>query len=93
MHSTITECYRDAGQPEKAIQYYRSLIAEYEPAFMFDHALLTSVAAAYCDDEQWEMAEQTLYKAKDANKGDFSDDMYLIQDRIRQFYSEDKRSK
>lgn len=90
LHPLIVDCYRNALNPKAAIQYFDELKRVYDPSFIFNVDLLTSVAAAYCDDEQWEMAEQTLYKAKDANKGEFSDEMYLVRDRIRQFYYEDK---
>ena len=90
LHPMIVDCYRNAHNPKSAISYFDSLKMVYDPSFIFNVGLLTSVAAAYCDDDQWEMAEQTLHKAKDANKGEFNYEMYLIEDRIKQYYYENK---
>lgn len=89
LHSMITSCYRKAGDPQKAIMYFDELKAVYHPAFLFNHALLTSVAGAYCDVGEWELAEQTLYKAIDANKGEKNGRMEFLEDRINSHYNKE----
>lgn len=89
LNAMITSCCRKAGNPQMAIRYFDYLKNIYDPSFLFNHALLTSVAGAYCDIGEWELAEQTLYKAIDANKGEKNISMEFLEDRINTHYKEE----
>ena len=63
----ITSCYRSLNQPQKAISFWD----EHKQLFVscLSPALLTSLAAAYCDVGNYEMARKCANKAYAMNGG------------------------
>lgn len=78
----ITSCYRKNGQPQKAID----MLAYANKTFgkhMVTPTLLTSVAAAYCDLEDYARAKKCCDRAFAAMKGKTSDELSLVYGRIK----------
>ena len=81
----ITSCYRKINQPQKVIELLSDMKAQYGEAII-NEALLTSVAAAYCDLGEPENAIRCCkwaYKVLKNKKGEFSGELSLVFERAQ----------
>ena len=76
----MTSCYRQTGQAEKAIAILTTATQKFGQA-MVTPALLTSVAAAYCDLGDYARAKKCCDRAY-ASGGKGSEELSLVYDRI-----------
>ncbi|WP_092637681.1 tetratricopeptide repeat protein [Acetanaerobacterium elongatum] len=77
----ITSCYRSVGQPEKAIQV-NSWAKKLFGASIISPALLTSIAAAYCDMGEYDNAKRCCDRAYAMAGGKGFIELSLVYKRI-----------
>ncbi len=79
----ITSCYRSLGKPQKAIDFWM----ENKPIFVscLSVPLLTSLAAAYCDVGNYELAKKCANKAYAIQGGskNYQTELSLVYQRIK----------
>jgi tetratricopeptide (TPR) repeat protein len=85
----ITSCYRSLNQPQKAIDFWmqhKQLFAS-----CLSPALLTSLAAAYCDVGNFEMAKKCANKAYAIQGGskNYATELSLVYKRIKKEAKDD----
>ena len=86
----IIACYRLSGKPSLAVQYYKDLIQK-DASCVTNHALLTTVGFAYTELNQWDLAEEYLGRALNANNGEFTAPMISLKERIDGYYGSRNR--
>ena len=79
----ITSCYRKKGQAKKAVNLFAEQVHKYGNS-MITPALLTSVAAAYCDIEDFEMAKKCCDRAYAMTGGNAGEELQMVYKRLRQ---------
>ncbi len=84
----LTSCYRSMGMPKKAIEFWE----EHKRIFAscISPALLTSLAAAYCDEGDYIMARKfadRAYVLKGGSQG-YKDELSLVYLRIKREFHE-----
>lgn len=79
----ITSCYRSLGQPQKAIDFWME--NKYIFASCLSVPLLTSLAAAYCDVGNYELAKKCANKAYAIQGGslNYQTELSLVYQRIK----------
>ena len=79
----ITSCYRSLNQPQKAIDFWMENKQLFSSCL--SPALLTSLAAAYCDVGNYEMARKCANKAYAIQGGslNYSNELSLVYKRIK----------
>lgn len=77
----ITSCYRKNNQASKAIELYTKVCKMYGYDIL-NEVLLTSIAAAYCDLEQFDNAKKCADRAYAIAKGNYSEELKLVYKRI-----------
>ena len=78
----LTSLYRQVGNPQKAIDVAK----EYTDMFnqrVWSQALLTSIAAAYCDQEEYDTAKKFADIAYAAYAGNSSQELMGVFERIK----------
>jgi tetratricopeptide (TPR) repeat protein len=78
----ITSCYRAINKPEKALEVYNRAKQEYGNPII-KPVLLTSVAAAYCDINEYEKAKECCDRAFAMSGGRGSGELMLVYSRIK----------
>ncbi len=78
----LTSCYRLQGLPGKAIEYYKYTSALYGNRIQ-SAPLFTSIAAAYCDIQDYESAKRFADRAFAFSKGTASGELAAVYGRIR----------
>ena len=78
----ITSCYRQTGQAQKAIDILTLATHRFGQG-MVTPVLLTSVAAAYCDLQDYARAKKCCDRAYASSGGKHSDELSLVYDRIK----------
>ncbi len=79
----ITSCYRKKGQAKKAVNLFSEQVHKYGNS-MITPALLTSVAAAYCDIEDFEMAKKCCDRAYAMTGGNAGEELQMVYKRLNQ---------
>ena len=77
----ITSCYRKYNEPQKAIDTVSLLKQKYGGGIL-THSLLTSLAAAYCDMEEFGKAKKCCDRAYAMNNGSSSLELAMVYKRI-----------
>ena len=78
----ISSCYRQQGQPQKCIELYDEVKQAYGENLISD-AFLTSIAAAYCDMQQYMEAKHFADRAYARAGGKASAELNGVYGRIR----------
>lgn len=80
----LTSNYRKSGRSQTAIDLAESYIEEYGRQ-VESNALYTSLAAAYCDVEDFEIARKLANKARALSAGKSSPELISVYARIKKF--------
>lgn len=75
-----TSCYRLLNQPKKAIEFYEK---HKHNRLSYSDALFTSLAAAYCDVEDYETARRYLNEAKFFHSGKPDEEWLYVYNRVK----------
>ena len=78
----LTSLYRQVGNPQKAID----IAKEYTDMFnrrVWSQALLTSIAAAYCDQEEYDTAKKFADIARSTYGGSISPELMSVYERLK----------
>lgn len=78
----LTSCYRIQGQPKKAIELAISASKRFGSNIL-EPITLTSVAAAYCDLEDWNRAKKCADRAYAKCSGKAAPELRSVYERIR----------
>ncbi len=78
----LTSCLRDQGKPDVVIEIFSSVKKKYGK-MIFNPALLTSVAAAYCDLQEYGNAKKCCDHAFALSGGKASGELMSVYSRIK----------
>lgn len=80
----ITSCYRKNNQSNQAIKLYTNISKEYGSNIL-DGALLTSIAAAYIDIQEYEKAKKCANKAFEMLNKNCSYELNMVYKRLKKY--------
>lgn len=83
----LTSCLRDQGKPEEVVSLFASIKKRFNSK-IFNSALLTSAAAAYCDLQEYENAKKCCDRAYALSGGKVSGELRSVYGRIKKEYGE-----
>lgn len=78
----LSSCYRKLGQPEKALVLEEEAVSIYGNKIL-NHAMLTSIAAAYCDLKKWDDARKYANRAYAVSEGRADVELMNVYSRIK----------
>lgn len=78
----LSSCYRKLGKPKKSISLMDEAVSTYDNRII-NSAMLTSVAAAYCDLKQWGEAKKYANKAYAVSGGKADVELMNVFSRIK----------
>ena len=86
IYPRLTSCWRAQGFPEKAVDLFGQLIESRSFVLAWNPPLLTSVGAAFCDLDDWDMGRKCADKAFSQSRKKASEELNNLYGRIYRHY-------